>query len=97
MSRAEDGIREGPLAVGKSILLNAHRLQDAQLQVRHPGLAFSVIHSMLQAHVGATGNQRGQIAWLVGGTGSTAIQHNGVIQHRPLGILIAVQTLEKPC
>ena len=73
-------------AVGERGFLNSHRMQDAEEHIRHGRLTVAPVRAMLQTHVHSAGNQRGEIRGIMRGTGTTAKQHDAVVQHTSIGV-----------
>ena len=89
MYSTEDRVAERCGAVGKGTLLNTHRLENAEVHVRHPRFPVSPICPMLEAHICSTRDQRRQVTWIVRRTRATSKHHNRVVEQTAISILIS--------
>ena len=70
-------------------------MQDAEEDVGHLGVAVAPVMAVLQPHIRAASDKRGQVLRQVCGAGAGTVEHDGVIEHRAAVILIALQTLKE--
>ena len=91
----EDRTAERAGAVGERFLLDAQRSQNAEVHVRHPRLALPPVGPVLEAHVGSAGDQRRQVVRVVRRARAASEQHDGVVEHAAVAVLIAGQALQE--
>ena len=50
---------------------------------------------MVESHVRAAGNQRGEVGWIVCGARTTAVEHNTVVEHAAIVVFVLLQAPEE--